>query len=125
LTSGPQSPAPAESAPATTRAAEVVSTIIIVALVVGFVASRPIRRRFAAHPSTEQCAALLDRYVEHLAHAADPRAAASAIEEQRARTRALAAKDPDFGRCSQTITRDEADCAMKAQNADEFERCLP
>jgi hypothetical protein len=82
------------------------------------------KRFFSAHPTSDQCSALLDRYVEHLAHAAEPSPSPSAIQESRDRARARAEHDPEFVTCSARLTREEVDCAMAAHNADEVERCL-
>ena len=105
--------------------AEVVTTLVIVGLFVGLVVGRPIRRRFAEHPSNEACAALLDRYVEHVVHAIDPKPQAGDLAMRQEQARNLAADDLSFARCPRYLSRDEAECAMRAPNADEFERCLP
>ncbi|HVK71491.1 MAG TPA: hypothetical protein VM694_43860 [Polyangium sp.] len=105
--------------------AEVVATIGIVLLVVGFVVSKPVRRSFSAHPSQDTCTALLDRYVEHIVHAIDEKPPASEIVTRKAQARTLASTDPKFASCPTYLTVDEAECAMRANNADEFERCLP
>ena len=105
--------------------AEVVATLVIVLLVVGFVASKPLRRLLAAHPTPDTCAALLDRYVEHTVHAIDAKPPASELLARKAQARTIAGSDPKFARCPTYLTVDEAECAMRAGNADEFERCLP
>ncbi|MRG95236.1 hypothetical protein [Polyangium spumosum] len=104
---------------------EVVTTLVIVLLVVGFVASKPLRRALAAHPSPETCAALLDRYVEHVVHAIDAKPPAAELAARKAQARSIAGGDRKFARCPTYLTADEAECAMRAGNADEFERCLP
>ena len=109
----------------TATRAEVVATLVIVLLVVGFVASKPLRRSLAAHPSQDACAALLDRYVEHVVRAIDEKPQASELLARKAQARTLASTDPKFARCPTYLTVDEAECAMRAGNADEFERCLP
>jgi len=100
-------------------------TLIIVGICVALVVSKPILRKLAEHPSSEACAALLDRYVEHVVHAIDPKPAAGELATRKAQARDLAAEDPAFARCPSYLTREEAECAMRAGNADEFERCLP
>ncbi|MDI1477491.1 hypothetical protein [Polyangium sp. y55x31] len=114
---------PRLSTPATR--AEVVATLLIVLSVVGFVLSKPIRRSLASHPSPDTCAALLDRYVEHIIHAITDKPPASELASRKAQARTIASTDPKFARCPTYLTVDEADCAMRANNADEFERCLP
>lgn len=105
--------------------ADVVTTLVIVLLAVGFVVSKPIRRKLSAHPSQETCDALLDRYVEHIVFAIDPKPSAAELTSRKAQARTLSSSDPAFARCSTYLTRAEAECAMGAHNADEFERCLP
>jgi hypothetical protein len=104
---------------------ELWTTLVIVGLCVGFVVSKPVRRKLAEHPSSDACAALLDRYVEHVVHAIDPKPPVAELTARKAQARDLAAGDPAFARCPSYLTREEAECAMRAGNADEFERCLP
>lgn len=110
-------------APATR--ADVLATLAIVGVVALAVLIPMLARKLAPHPSSAECEALLDRYVEHVAHAVDPKPAASALEERRALARAAAPSRAAFSRCVTDLTRWEVDCAMKAESADSFERCLP
>lgn len=105
--------------------AEVVSTLLIIGGLLGIFMVRSIRRTLAEHPSPEVCQAMLDRYVEHIVHANDPKPSAAEISARKAQARALAAENQTFARCPTHLTRDEVDCAMRAFTADEFERCLP
>lgn len=68
---------------------------------------------------------MLDRYVEHIVYANDPKPKPAEITARKAQARALAEEDQAFARCPTHLTREEADCALRAVNADEFERCLP
>jgi hypothetical protein len=102
----------------------VLATIAILAGLIGLVSWRGVRARFADHPTQAQCAALLDRYVEHLTHAADPKPTPATIATQQAQARARAAQDPAFARCTSELTLAETECAMRADSADTFERCL-
>lgn len=110
--------------PAATRG-EVIATLVIVGGLAAIIASGPVRRRFVEHPSPEECVALLDRYVEHVVRAADPKVPSGELSSRQAQARALSSTDPAFARCTTSLTRKEAACAMQANNADEFERCLP
>ncbi len=105
--------------------AEIVTTIVLVALFVGFVVTKPLRRRLADHPSPDVCAELLEKYVEHVVTAIEPKPLAGELALRKTQARNLAAEDPSFSRCPSFLTREEAECAMRAGNADEFERCLP
>lgn len=104
---------------------EVVTTLLIVGALLGYLGVRSIRRTLAAHPSPEVCQAMLDRYVEHVVYAQEAKPTASELATRKAQARALAAEDQAFARCPTLLTQDEADCAMHANTADEFERCLP
>jgi hypothetical protein len=126
---GPASEPAAATAPATASSpatrAEILGTIAILGVALGIAAWDPVVRLFSAHPSASQCAELLDKYVEHVAHAVDPNPPASALEERKSLARAAAKGREAFRRCEGELTRREVDCAMNAPNADAFERCLP
>lgn len=104
---------------------EVVTTLLIIGSLVGLLVVGSIRRTLAEHPSREVCQAMLDRYVEHVVHAHHPKPTAAEVATRKAQARALAAEDQAFARCPTHLTREEADCAMRSNTADEFERCLP
>jgi hypothetical protein len=104
--------------------AEVLATLAIVVGLGAFVALRSAGKTLAPHPSRDECSALLDRYVDHLAHAAEPKPAASTIAERTRVARSRAEKDPEFATCAEALTREQAACAMNANDADQFERCL-
>jgi hypothetical protein len=105
-------------------AADVAATLAILALVIGAALAPPVLRRLAARPSPEACQALVERYVELVARAADPSPAPSVIAERKALARA-AAGDRGFARCEAELTREEVACALRVGSADEIERCLP
>ncbi len=105
--------------------ADVLATLAIVGVTALAVLLPVIARRLGPHPTAADCEALLDRYVEHVAYAVDPKPAPSALAERRALARAAASSRAAFSRCVSELTRSEVDCAMKAESADSFERCLP
>lgn len=107
------------------RRADLLASIGIVAIIVGVAIAEPIRRRFAAHPSKAECEAMLDRYVEHLAAAEGLAKSDASLAARRALARSGAARHPEFARCPEALTLEESRCALRASNADEFERCLP
>lgn len=82
-------------------------------------------RRLGPHPSQDECLALLDRYVEHLARARSESPRPSAVESWREAARKAASSSPTLSRCTELLTVDEAACAKSAPDADAFERCLP
>lgn len=95
--------------------ADVLATLAIVGILVAIVATEPLRRRLARHPSEEQCAAMLDRYAEQEARAAAP---SRPPPTRPPPDQALAE------RCAHDLTAEEVRCAMKANNVDEIERCF-
>lgn len=122
-------PSPPPEAPRATRL-DVVMTLGIVGVVIAIGAWDPIRRRASPHPSEQDCAALLDRYVEHIAWTMQPEPPASAVAARKdlakAAARDMNAKAKDaFARCEAGLTRSEFECAMGATSTDAFERCLP
>ena len=104
---------------------EVLATLAIVGGLAVVIVSGPLYRRLSAHPSTDTCTALLDRYVEHVVRAAEPDIPAGELATRKARARDISASDAMFARCTTALTQREAECALRAGNADEFERCLP
>jgi hypothetical protein len=119
----PLPPAARPPGPRPSSRAEIAATLALLAGLGGFLAYRAVARRLAPHPRPDQCLLLLDRYAEHNLRADDPQASASALDAARRFARARA--DPTMARCSDELTMSELDCAMKATNADEVERCLP
>jgi hypothetical protein len=110
---------------ARTSRGEVVTTLLIIGGFLGVLGVRSIRRTLAEHPSREVCQAMLDRYVEHVVYAHDSKPTATELATRKAQARALAEEDQAFARCPTHLTLEEADCAMRSNTADEFERCLP
>ncbi|MCC6555028.1 MAG: hypothetical protein IT372_18830 [Polyangiaceae bacterium] len=104
--------------------ADAAASLAILAVVAAAVLTPTVLRRLGGRPAPEDCAALLDRYVEFVGRAAVPAPSASAIAERRAAVRA-AAGDRGFARCEAELTPDEVACGLRAGNADEIERCLP
>ena len=61
--------------------ADVLATLAIVLVVVSVVAGRAVLRGLAPRPSPDECAALLDRYVELVLRTATPEPAAAQIAD--------------------------------------------
>jgi hypothetical protein len=76
------------------------------------------------HATSAECAALLDRYVELLVREQDPKATDADVARQKEATRAKAEKDSAFASCPSEVSTKGANCAMRAVNVDEFEKCL-
>jgi len=107
----------------TATASEVAATLGILALAAAAAVAPSALRRLAGRPAAEDCAALLDRYVEHVARAVSPEPAAARIAERKELARA-AAGERGFARCEAELTPDEVACGLRAGSADEIERCL-
>ncbi len=74
--------------------------------------------------SPPECQALLDHYVELLAQSDGKTPSTEEIQRMQREARVEAASDPQFARCSEEVSRQELECAMKAHTADDVERCL-
>lgn len=102
--------------------ADLFGALAIIAGAAGVALGPGLVARLSAHPSAAECEALLARYVElkerAVADKVDPKSYAAAL----ASARSLAG--PTFAACTTEVTLEEADCARKANNADELERCL-
>lgn len=72
----------------------------------------------------DECAALLDRYVNLLARSDRPGTTEGEILKLQVQAREKAASDPAFRRCSQEVSRRQFECALKADSADRFEQCM-
>jgi hypothetical protein len=70
-----------------------------------------------------ECGPILDRYVELRMHAAYEKVPASLLEEKQTASKERATLA--LGECARKLTRERAECAMKAPSADELERCFP
>lgn len=71
-----------------------------------------------------ECGTLLDRYVELLLNSDRRDTTAAERFRLREETRRKAATDPEFCACPNRVTRAQFECAMKALNVDDMERCL-
>ncbi len=71
-----------------------------------------------------ECAQLLDHYTEKVIDQARPSAKPSERAKWVAEARQKAARDPEFAACTSRVRRDQYECALNANNADEVERCL-
>jgi hypothetical protein len=74
--------------------------------------------------SSTQCDQLLDRYAMLVVTAKLPDASPAVIEAEREREKTEARGDDAFKNCSSQVSQAEFDCAMRATNADAFEKCL-
>ncbi|HEY5960653.1 MAG TPA: hypothetical protein VIV60_29065 [Polyangiaceae bacterium] len=70
------------------------------------------------------CDALLQRYVSLLAASDRPETNSTERAHMQELAKEKAARDPEFGRCSRSVSRTQFDCAMLAPSTDDFERCL-
>ena len=75
-------------------------------------------------PSHDECSALLDHYVELLVNSDRPGTNAAELHKLQLLARDKAKEDPEFGHCTERVSRRELDCAMSASNADVLEQCL-
>ncbi len=71
-----------------------------------------------------QCDQLLDRYAQLVVTEKFPDASTEQIGSERDREKREARGDDAFKNCSSEVSQAEFACAMRAANADAFEKCL-
>lgn len=74
--------------------------------------------------SSVECETLLDRYVDLLVASDRPGTTDGELVRLKALARERASRDPAFQRCSSRISRNQFDCAMRAENVDRLEQCM-
>ncbi len=74
--------------------------------------------------SEEECRTLLDKYTEKVIDQAKPSLSQGERIEKQQQARKMAELDPEFAKCASEVSRSAFECAMRANNADEIERCL-
>jgi hypothetical protein len=70
------------------------------------------------------CEALLQHYVALLAASDRPETNSTERGHMQELAKEKAARDPEFGKCGQSLSRAQFRCAMAAPSTDDFERCL-
>lgn len=73
---------------------------------------------------SNECEALLDRYVVLLAHSDRPGTPEGEILKLRAQAREKSATDPNFRACQERVSRKQFECAIQADTTDRFEQCM-
>jgi hypothetical protein len=74
--------------------------------------------------SAAQCDQLLERYAQLVVTERFPDASAATIHAEQDREKREARGDDAFKNCSSEVSQAELECAMRAPNADAFEKCL-
>lgn len=74
--------------------------------------------------ASEECTALLDRYVEKLVGSDRPDVGAAELLRLQVEARETASRDPAFRDCTKAVSRRQMDCAMRAETVDRMEICL-
>ncbi len=74
--------------------------------------------------SEQECVELLDRYTEKVIEQARPSTSQAERSELVLEARQKAKHDPQFAECRVRVSRADFECAMRAGNADQIERCL-
>jgi len=77
-----------------------------------------------AKATPAQCDDLLARYAQLVVAEKYPDASAEQVQAEREREKREARGDDAFKNCSSEVSRSELECAMRAANADAFEKCL-
>jgi hypothetical protein len=100
------------------------ASLVVVVGVTGAVVLGRARRAFAPHASQADCAALVDRYLEHLARQYRPDDPATAAIEARCAAHARPAWADDVRACQRDLTAAEVACGLAAPDLDALEQCL-
>ncbi len=74
--------------------------------------------------SESECEALLIHYTDRLLVADRSDTSTEERARMKVEVRQLAARDPAFQRCSESVSRTAYHCSMAAGSVDEVERCL-
>jgi hypothetical protein len=74
--------------------------------------------------SATDCDKLIDRYAQLVVTEKFPDASDDLVRLERERERNEARADDAFKNCSSEVSQKEFDCAMRAPNANSFEKCL-
>jgi hypothetical protein len=74
--------------------------------------------------SAAQCDQLVERYAQLVVTERFPDASAATIQAEQEREKRESRGDDAFKNCSSEVSQPEFDCAMRAPNADVFEKCL-
>jgi len=72
----------------------------------------------------DECAELLDRYTELLVRQEHKNVSDDEVARLQTEARARASMSDEFARCPARVSRRKWQCAMKAPNVDEVEKCL-
>ena len=78
----------------------------------------------ARPPTDAECLDLVERYAGKLLRANNPDLSEVEVERLQHEARARAEDDPMLGSCRHRVSRHDYDCAMRAPNPDEIEKCL-
>jgi hypothetical protein len=100
------------------------AALVVMGSITGYLAVRRLAHFVAARPTEEQCAALLDRYLEQASRQREP----LATDEDIARAKEHAPEAPtyvaDLDSCRRRLTAAQVQCGLEAPNVDDLERCL-
>lgn len=90
--------------------------LVVLGLLVSWGCSKP--------PTEQECVALLDHYVHLLVKSDRPGTSDAELLKLQAQAREKAARAPAFRHCADEVSRDDLECALRADSADRFEQCL-
>ena len=101
-----------------------VAALIVLGLAVAFVAGKRLVHVLSPSPSQEQCAALLDRYVEQASRQKHPEIEDDDIERAQEASIGKPERLADLRSCRDELTRAQVECGLSSPNVDELERCV-
>jgi hypothetical protein len=103
---------------------DMIAALVVVVGVIGYVLATRAARLLAAAPSEDQCAALLDHYLDQASRQHHPGIGDEDIARAIEASEGSSERVVDVQSCRERLTRDQVECAMNAPNVDELERCV-
>lgn len=99
-------------------------SLCVIVLVCGAVLWTTIGRRWAERPTRAQCAELQLLFVEHLSRARESSVSAETIAARQRALQDRPERSSEIDRCAVQLTAAQVECALRASNVDELERCV-
>ena len=106
------------------QAADALTSVVVIALVVGAVLYGRARHRLAPRPSAAQCTSLLQRHVELTSLERYPTLRPEVIAAQQVSSLRRQEATSDIEDCQRALNSSQVACGLRAPSLAELERCL-
>lgn len=97
---------------------------LVIALVVTGAAADRVWRLLAPRATEDECALLVDRYIDQASRQRLPTADSDDIARAKAEARQGSKFVEDRDACIRDLTAEQVRCALRSTNIDDMERCL-